>query len=1304
MSPSRSGIRSLPAWSTRAASMLLAMVLVAYATPAFGRTCSSGSPARPVPPELWGSLQPVDTGKTIPGDRDSTNFDGNQLPNSSIPLYWSLDVADGYLFTAYSSGLEIWDLEATNDGTPVFVSRLDGWLKGNLLAWQPAFSEVREFIFDIDVTDDGKRAVFGGEHYVSLVVADTSNKAQPVVVYQDTESRIGHQVYVGSVNGRDWAFSVAHSGDVGLHAYDLGSISGVCLDKGTKGALGAASSSCGVYRGRIGAAKGKMYVDGLSTGSKHHVVVAGGGAGKGIEIWDVSNVAQSQANLVVSGLVDVKVYGVALWSQGSSRYLAVRTANQGRIYDVSSCLSGGCSSLPAPIWTQTLPGGGAQYWVTFSRSGNTPYLYWGIGDLCIDGLQAEFLYDVSNPRSPVEVSPKGLMSVLDESGKSVQIDYWGWYYALNPTGFSQLQPAVAKFHGDYLYRAARTILDGHKLTGGSPPAASIGVPGEIYEDTAVQFTDLSTGTVETRDWTFAGGSPAASSAASPLVSFADPGSKTVTLAVGNAKGSDSTSVQVQVLDARPAIGGVSATPAQPTVCQPVTFTATGVTGKPPLGYSWTVRDGSQAAVASGTGNPFVWNTTSRPAGSYTADVTVSGVAPSATASKPISLAPLADLPAAGSFAPVNEAFSAGTVKFHAALPPAVVPGATEWRWDFDDDANPNTDGYGAWSNDPVTGPNPTHTYTSIGVRAVRVQVRNCLNLDPRESAPLAVNIDKLTPLVAGFKAGDNISCSGVGCSTLVGTSIEFTNLSTGTDATSTWAYDWNHTGTTVATCSFGAASGAPAATHTYSSTGTFRPCVRVTRGSGSESEVALHGPLGQTLAIIVEAAGPPPPPPPPPPKPSVSVSGPSSGQVDVAYTFTASAANCSPSANGWSWTTSGGSGSSSSSTITVTWSSTGGKSVRATNSACGSAAGTKSITIGNGGEPPPPPPPPVDLTAAFSFSPAQPKAGDKVRFDAGSSTGSPEIYFWEFGDGGKSDKAVAEHIYSAPGTYVVFLEVAKPDPGCLFGLCSAIITKTVTVIDGTPEPPDPCAGAADDQLCLAEGRFLVEVDWTDQYNGGQGWGKPLPQSTQSGFFAFFDDENTELGLKILDGRTINGNWWVFFGALSDVGYQVRVTDTATNPPRVRVYTNPAGQICGQSDTAAFAALEGEPAASTSAPFFAAEGATAKAPTGPLLVLHDRFEITVDWRDHINGGSGIGLAHEGSRKTGYFSFFDQNNIELAVKMIDARPLDGTWWVFWGAMSTVEYDIVLRDRESGQVWTHRNEPDTLCGGFTHLKLDE
>jgi len=72
---------------------------------------------------------------------------------------------------------------------------------------------------------------------------------------------------------------------------------------------------------------------------------------------------------------------------------------------------------------------------------------------------------------------------------------------------------------------------------------------------------------------------------------------------------------------------------------------------------------------------------------------------------------------------------------------------------------------------------------------------------------------------------------------------------------------------------------------------------------------------------------------------------------------------------------------------------------------------------------------------------------------------------------------------------------------------------------------------------------------------------------ESGSFWFFGPDNLELTVKVLDGRPLNGKFWVFFGALSDVEYTVTVTDTTTNA--VRSYRNAPGTLCGQADTAAF---------------------------------------------------------------------------------------------------------------------------------------
>ncbi len=43
--------------------------------------------------------------------------------------------------------------------------------------------------------------------------------------------------------------------------------------------------------------------------------------------------------------------------------------------------------------------------------------------------------------------------------------------------------------------------------------------------------------------------------------------------------------------------------------------------------------------------------------------------------------------------------------------------------------------------------------------------------------------------------------------------------------------------------------------------------------------------------------------------------------------------------------------------------------------------------------------------------------------------------------------------------------------------------------------------------------------------------------------------------------------WFFYGALSDVEYDLRVTDTETGA--VRTYHNAPGNLCGHGDTSAF---------------------------------------------------------------------------------------------------------------------------------------
>jgi len=82
-------------------------------------------------------------------------------------------------------------------------------------------------------------------------------------------------------------------------------------------------------------------------------------------------------------------------------------------------------------------------------------------------------------------------------------------------------------------------------------------------------------------------------------------------------------------------------------------------------------------------------------------------------------------------------------------------------------------------------------------------------------------------------------------------------------------------------------------------------------------------------------------------------------------------------------------------------------------------------------------------------------------------------------------------------------------------------------------------------LALHDGRFEIVVDWLTP-TGSSGEGFPVPLTTDSGYFWFFEDTNIELLVKIKDGCEVNGYYWFFYGALTDVEYTITVTDTETS--------------------------------------------------------------------------------------------------------------------------------------------------------------
>ena len=54
---------------------------------------------------------------------------------------------------------------------------------------------------------------------------------------------------------------------------------------------------------------------------------------------------------------------------------------------------------------------------------------------------------------------------------------------------------------------------------------------------------------------------------------------------------------------------------------------------------------------------------------------------------------------------------------------------------------------------------------------------------------------------------------------------------------------------------------------------------------------------------------------------------------------------------------------------------------------------------------------------------------------------------------------------------------------------------------------------------------------------------------------------------MVDGSSLNGHYWVFYGALSNLEYTITVADTTTGA--VKTYHNPLGTTASVADVSAF---------------------------------------------------------------------------------------------------------------------------------------
>lgn len=189
--------------------------------------------------------------------------------------------------------------------------------------------------------------------------------------------------------------------------------------------------------------------------------------------------------------------------------------------------------------------------------------------------------------------------------------------------------------------------------------------------------------------------------------------------------------------------------------------------------------------------------------------------------------------------------------------------------------------------------------------------------------------------------------------------------------------------------------------------------------------------------------------------------------------------------------------------------------------------------------------------------PCRVRTGEEVTF-TDTSSGTVARRHWDFGDDRPSRGNTVQRAWSAPGFYTVTLTVTGTDSES---------TATRVFLVQASQPAGTCEADAG-TLCLQDSRFAVEVDWRRADGTGDAGVVVHEGTNDSGLFRFFDGNNWEVLVKVLDGCSSNGHVWVYSASATNLGYTIRVTDTVSGT--VREYRNEAGvPAAAVTDTSAF---------------------------------------------------------------------------------------------------------------------------------------
>ncbi|MFT5288795.1 MAG: PKD repeat protein [Planctomycetota bacterium] len=683
---------------------------------------------------------------------------------------------------------------------------------------------------------------------------------------------------------------------------------------------------------------------------------------------------------------------------------------------------------------------------------------------------AEFSAEPTTGEAPLVVQ------FTDES--SGDIDAWGWdfgdgmYSAARNPQHTFLEPgtytvALGAFgpNGTGVKTVEDLIIVLGSSSGDDITASFDAVPTSGTAPLVVQFTDTSSGTVDTWFWDFGDG--ATSSAANPSHTYASPGQYSVSLTASGQTDSDSTTLPggITVLedDPDPPVASFNANPTSGVAPLLVQFTDTS-SGEIDT-WSWDFGDGQ----FSNQRNPsHVYATP----GVYSVRLTTVG--PGGTDSEFLSngisvneQAPVADF---------NADPTSGTAPLVVEFADASSGAIDTWSWDFGDGQSSNQ-------------VNPSHTYTLAGTFTVQLTVTGPGGSDTSVlNNGIVVGNGGPGPPTAGFSANPTSGAAPL--------AVQFTDTSSG--AIDTWAWVFgdgatsaqrnpSHTYTTAGTYSVlltvtgpggtdtellvngivvntpapdssfsanptngdaplvvqftdtssgsvnawlwdfgdGASSTQPSPSHTYTTPGTYSVRLTVTGPGGADTELLSNG-------IVVDTPAP----------DARFTANPTNGDAPLVVQFTDTSIG---SVTAWAWVFGDGA-TSSQPNPSHTYTTPGTYTVQLTATGPG---GSDIEILSNGIVVDTPAP-----DASFNANPTNGDAPLNVQF-TDTSTGSITAWSWIFGDGASSTQRNPSHTYTTPGTYTVQLTATGPGGADVEILANGIVvdsggTPPTAQFSGTP--------------------------------------------------------------------------------------------------------------------------------------------------------------------------------------------------------------------------------------------------------------